>query len=180
MGEVRSEERTTMMPVDTGYKVSTIKRAKELAPWGALEAAGFLILGSLSPWVLATPIGSFGVIGTQGGAKLTFVLGLIVAGMAAIHLTGYLDRKVAMWGVIAASAAAGVTWIYEVIHLHSKLASINANSVGQVSIGNGLYLTGLAAVVALLAGTLMRGHVTASASVRATPFDGEAPELASA
>lgn len=168
------------MPVDKGHEGSTITRAKELAPWGALEAAGFLILGSLSPWVSATPIGSFGVIATQGGAKLTFALGLIVAGMAAIHLTGYLDRKVAMWGVIAASAAAGMTSIYELIHLHTRLASINANSAGQVSIGNGLYLTFLAAAVALVTGILMRGHVTASASVRATPFDGESPELASA
>jgi hypothetical protein len=168
------------MPVDTGHEVSTITRVKELAPWGALEAAGFLILGSLSPWVSATPIGSFGVIGTQGGAKLTFALGLIVAGMAAIHLTGYLDRKVATWGVIVASAAAGMTSIYELIHLHSRLASMNANSVGRVSIGNGLYLTCLAAAVALGAGILMRGHVTAPAGVRSAPFDGEAPELASA
>jgi hypothetical protein len=180
MGEARSEERTITMPVDTGHKVSTITRAKELAPWGALEAAGFLILESLSPWVSATPIGSFGVIGTPGGAKFTFVLGLIVAGMAAIHLTGYLDRRVAMWGVIAASAAAGMTSIYEVIHLHSHLASINANSAGHASIGNGLYLTCLAAAVALGTGILMRSHVTAPAGVRAAPFDGEAPELAGA
>ncbi|HEX3326075.1 MAG TPA: hypothetical protein VHV50_03675 [Actinomycetota bacterium] len=163
------------MPVDTGHEVSTITRAKELAPWGALEAAGFLILGSLSPWVSATPIGSFGVIGTPGGAKFTFVLGLIVAGMAAIHLTGYLDRKVAMWGVIAASAAAGMTSIYEVIHLHSHLASINANSAGHASIGNGLYLTCLAAAVAIGTGILMRGGAATSTSPQGTLFDGEVP-----
>jgi hypothetical protein len=168
------------MPVDTGHEGSNIKRARELAPWGALEAAGFLILGSLSPWVSASPIVLFGVIGTQGGAKLTFALGLVVAGLAAIHLTGYLDRQVAMRGVIAASAAAGMISIYELIHLHSQLASVNANSVGHVGIGNGLYLTCLAAAVALFAGVLMRGHATVSASARAVPFDGEAPELAGA
>jgi hypothetical protein len=167
------------MPVQTGRLVARRKSGRELAPWGAVEAGGFLLLGSLSPWISAIAFsGSTRVTGTQAVAELTFVLGLIVAGMAAIHLAGYLDRRVAMWGVIGASATAGIAATVELIHLHSRLTAISASSAGVANIGNGLYLTCLAAVAALVAGIFMQSRTTTSESTRSTPFDGEVPSPA--
>lgn len=154
-----ANERTVSLPLDT----------EQLAPWGAVVAGLLIMLGSVLPWATAhTFFGSLSVAGTDGDGKITLGLGLVIAALGVIYLTGNISRKVAMWGVAIIGAAAGLAAGYDLLqggpvigvplpHARTFInaAHLNFNPFGSVSVGIGLYIAYFGGSLAYLAGILL-------------------------
>jgi len=117
--------------------------------WGG---AALVVLGSFLPWAKLTApfIGTITKNGTEGDGVITLVLGLVVAGLAALLLR--TPPMVAVkGGLIGMAAIIAAIVVYDAIDAAQKFAEIEAKSdMITTSLGVGLYVVGLGAVGVLV------------------------------
>jgi hypothetical protein len=130
--------------------------------WGALlvlVAGALAILGSFLPWLTATValVGTVTRNGIDGGGDglVTLILGLLVVLLGIALLAGSGSAKTARIGTILAAVV--LAWIVyvDVGNVNERVAEITGD-YATASVGMGLYVIGLAAILAV-AGALLRG-----------------------
>jgi hypothetical protein len=127
-----------------------------LIPWGALVAGFVVMAGSILPWAsLHTIFGRFTVAGTAGDGKFTVVLGMVIAILAGVYLTGNLTRELAMWAISGIGAVVALWALYLIVDINSALGA-DIRPFLSIRVGFGLYVLLCGGLGAVLCGLLMR------------------------
>ncbi|WP_234028091.1 hypothetical protein [Pseudonocardia dioxanivorans] len=114
-------------------------------------------IGSFLAWVtVQAPIfGSISVAGTEGDGKITLVLGILVLIIGVLRLIrpsipALVQRLPIVLGIIAAALG-----IYVIIRLGSQIGQIEELPGASVSVGFGLIMTIVGAVVSVVGGIVV-------------------------
>ena len=116
-----------------------------------------VIIGSLLPWAsVATAFGSITVNGTDGDGVLTLIAGAIlaIAGVVKNGAVGKASGQNVL--IILASIAAGLIAIYDM----SNITTVADNPFASVSVGAGLYVVVIGAVIGLFGASGEGGKAT--------------------
>lgn len=133
----------------------------------ALGGGLLITLGSLLPWATATApfLGTINVSGVDGDGKITLILGVLilltgVARFARSSLPGLLQVSPAVLGLIV-----GIVAGIDLVNVSSRISDLKAEAQGlaTASVGVGLWVTLLGAILAVYAGVAAR---------RESPADG--------
>ena len=133
-----------------------------LPPWPIVTmivAAILVLIGSILPWVTASTIfGTFSQNGTSGDGVITLISAILAAGLA----LAYVARPNRWWILGSGLAFAIVTavGIYDMTNLPTLTA--NQARYVSVSIGSGLWLCVIGAVIGLGAAVWFVLHLRAS------------------
>src|ERR1035437_7971732 len=140
-------------PIGGVAHVSTTQGVHAVGAWGLLAGGLAIIVGSLLPWATATApfAGTVSRSGTDGGGDgiITIALGLVIclAGVSAVQRVRSGIASLA--GVLA--VVAGVLVVYEYSDASSRVQNVSAASdLVVASVGAGIWVMGLGAVVALV------------------------------
>lgn len=122
--------------------------------WGTLSGALFgcllIVVGSLMEWVKVTTIfGNLSVAGTDSDGMWFIAAALVLAGSSvtvAFYRNTYARAAVMALGIFAVAGAIG-----ETVYVSSKLgeAEAQADGMAAVSLGTGLYVLVIGAMVVL-------------------------------
>ena len=111
-----------------------------------------LVIGAFLPWITATAafIGTMNVSGIDGDGKLTAGIGalLVISGLISKGKPGKMYSAAS--GVFA--VIAGLLLISTWSNVSSSVAGLADNEFGMASVGSGLYLSALAAILAAIGG----------------------------
>jgi hypothetical protein len=146
------------MPAPSTPGLGTTASPKPIVWAGAIIIAGgaLAILGSFLPWVTATAafVGTIGRNGIDGGGDGMFtIIAGIIAALCGIALLARSGRAiVARVGALICAAGLGYIFIIDLGNVNERISSIDTD-FATASVGAGLYVVGLAAVL-LVAGGL--------------------------
>lgn len=127
----------------------------------AAIAGGLIILGSFLPWAtVQSGFGSFSRSGMDGGDGIfTVALGILtlvigIARVAAFAVPSFLQRSTIVTGILT-----GVGVIYEHVDISDRISRISEDTEGiaTASIGSGIWTLYVGAVLAIVAGFILRG-----------------------
>lgn len=123
-----------------------------LGPILGLIGGGLVLLGSFMPWAsIASGFGSVGVAGTEGDGKFTLVLGI---GVVVLGVVSRMSGKRLAVPQVIACALAGIVAVIDISNVSSKLAGVESAFV-HASVGPGLYLVLIGAVVGAIGGVFL-------------------------
>lgn len=130
--------------------------------WMVVAGALALLLGSTMPWMhVRGPRVSDATTATGmdlGDGRITVVLAILLAGLAAGILTGRLQRfggtKVAAMGVLVAGAAAVAVTAVDVADVADRATRLGVPAGAVTSVGSGLWLCFLGALLAVAGGLM--------------------------
>jgi hypothetical protein len=136
-----------------GVGRATPRTASELSipAAGVVSGAALIVLGSLLPW--ATAVGGFGISvsksGVEGDGVFTIILGIAIGLVGLTMLQGQnLARARA---TLIASAIALALIVFEFIDIQARVKDLNEDSTVYASIGMGVWVVGIGALVATFA-----------------------------
>jgi hypothetical protein len=130
--------------------------------WMVIGGAAALVLGSMMPWMHvrgprvndATSASGMNI----GDGRITVVLAIVLAVLAAGILTGRLQRiggtKVAAMGVLVAGAAAVAVTAVDIADVADRASRLGVPAGAVTSVGSGLWLCFLGGVLAVAGGLL--------------------------
>jgi hypothetical protein len=112
-----------------------------------------IAVGSILPWVKASA-GPF--TATKNGTDGDGVITLLLAGLAAVGFLVARQTKAAAWIVVTCAGLAGAVALYDTIDISNKADDLARNTTISVSatVGEGLWIALLGAVVALVGGIM--------------------------
>ena len=126
----------------------------------ALAGGIAIIAGSLMPWATVNA-GLFSVskTGTDGDGIITLIIGVLIVLAALIASEAPGARGSTIAGILC--LIAGVVAVIDIADV-SRLAGEFSNPIASISIGTGLYVVGVGAVIGLV-GSFMRNPETDAA-----------------
>jgi hypothetical protein len=135
--------------------------------WGGivlLIAGALAVLGSFLPWITATMafVGTISRNGIDGGGDgvITIVLGIVIAliGIARLARSGN-PRTMRIGAGLAALVLGVVTWV-DVASINQRVSGLDSK-VAIASLGMGIIVIGIAAVLAFIGALLAPAKPTA-------------------
>jgi hypothetical protein len=113
-----------------------------------MGGAAIVLIGSVLPWASVTTfVGTISVNGTNGDGVLTLIGALLIAGLAGPALWG-LARRGLLIGALVLSALVAVVALIDIADVSSRVADANGTGLVHASVGFGLWLTLVGAIVA--------------------------------
>lgn len=138
----------TPQPTFVEPPVATTQGGSSGALVCVLVGAALLVIGALLPWAtISGPFFNFSANGVEGDGVFTLVAGLVVA---AIITLGKARRGAAVASLIIGGLA-GMLTVFTMANVSNAIDEAEATEfAGVASVGVGLWLTGVAAVVVLV------------------------------
>jgi hypothetical protein len=122
--------------------------------WMSVIGAGLIVIGSLLPWVRLeeSPFGPESVSGTSGDGQITIALGILALVFAALAF----GPSARFWYAVCVMVFGGIAALvagYDWINL-SRVASAKYSLYGGLSVGWGLIVCAIGAVIATVGGVV--------------------------
>ena len=145
---------TAAPPPPTAAPMSRDVASDRRATWLVLGGAIAASLGALLPWA-TVDIGfaSVSKAGTSGDGIITLCLAVVVIILAGFGYQRGMTSKTATWSVVLGVLVLAVG-IYDTIDVTSRAADLE---IGNATVGPGLWLTDIAAVVLIVGALMTRG-----------------------
>ncbi|MEO7557367.1 MAG: hypothetical protein ABIV94_12270 [Acidimicrobiales bacterium] len=121
------------------------------ATWLVLGGAIAVAVGALLPWATVDiGIASVSKAGTAGDGVITLCLAVVAIILGGFGYQRGMSRKASMWSIVLGALILAVG-VYDTIDVNTRAADLK---IGSASVGLGLWLTDIAAIV-LVVGSFM-------------------------
>jgi hypothetical protein len=125
----------------------------------AIAAGALVMLGSFLPWVTlhAVFIGSISKNGTEGDGVLTLLFGLATLLYGVTRLTARTLPKPLVYTPLVMAALTAAIALYDMVDVQSHIADLESDAEGlaTASIGVGLWMVLIGAVLSAVAGVVL-------------------------
>jgi hypothetical protein len=153
---------TALAERSTSQPVATPATKSNTGPMFVLLGGGGLVVGAIMPWVTATApfVGSVSFAGTKGDGVLTLMGGALIA-LLGLVMFGNPSRGGAVVVLLVAIAGGGVC-LYDMSNVSNAIAEAENLDVGVTAeVGSGLYVSVVAAIVAVIGALTVLNHTPA-------------------